>query len=165
MYTSKSLISAQILIDPLKAQRFAFERYTMPTQGSCTDPMSLQYDQYGRRASPESLTTNTQGGACNFSSPIVNLQNFLIRENNVDRPYIYTDMTGSNGGYDALGFGRNMINSYTGGLENNIGGWERLNMGKNAKSNVQACLPPSTYRTDPLIPKSMSAANSIVYHG
>lgn len=169
MYTSKSLISASIHIDPKKAERLAFERYTIPSWGSCTNPASLNHDQYGRMASQETLTTNTQGGSCNTSSPIVNLQNFLIRENNVDRPYIYVSMDNEGSAYDTMGVGRVMQKTYTGGLENNVGGWERINMDRNPKSNMganQALCAPRQFRgyVDPNIPKSMSTAMNSVYN-
>lgn len=164
MYTSKSLISANSHIDVGKSPNYASERYTIPTFGACSDPQSLNHDIYGRYAAPETLSINTQGGSCNFSSPVVNLQNYMIREMNIDRPYIYTDITGSFGGYDALGVGRNMQKTYTGGLGNNVGGFERLNMDRNNKSNIEFCRPPVFRTTDPSAHKSMGSMNVSVYN-
>ena len=74
-----------------------------------------------------------------------NLQNFLIRENNVDRPYIHHDLAGGSP-YDTMGSGRQMQHTFNGGTENNRGGWYRVNMPRDSQGCVMA--PPMHYHTD-----------------
>lgn len=144
--TKKALTSAAYHIDQGQAQRFAFERYNLSDADHCVDPNQLTFDQFHRLASPYSLTRVGQGGSCSALDPHLNLQAWLTRENNLDRPWIYADIAGGYT-YDTLGRGRDIQQTYNGGTENNQGGWHRINMPKNHVGECQL-QPPSHYHTD-----------------
>ena len=161
--SKKSLTSAASHIDPLMAQRYAHERYLLTDCDQCVDPNQLTFDAYHRQADPNSLT-RTQQGSCSALDPLFNLQNWLIRENNVDRPYIYNDLAG---GYmhDTMGVGRQLQQSYTGGANNNQGGWYRINMKSNPQANCNV-MPPLQYHTDSCYGnKSLAVANVYRFNG
>src|SRR3989344_8081437 len=161
--TKKSLTSAAYHIDPKNAERLAFERYLLTDGDQCVDPNTLTFDQYHRQADPYSLTLNRQGGSCSAMSPQVNLQAFITRENNVDRPYIYNDLAGSTM-YDTMGFGRNMQQTYTGGANNGQGGWYRINMPRESQGTCNMN-PPVHHTTDSFYGnRSLSSANVSHYN-
>lgn len=163
--SKKALTSAAYHIDPQYAARYAFERYNLTDLDQCVDPNTLTFDAYQRQADPLSLT-RTQQGSCSMLDPLTNLQNWLIRENNVDRPFIHHDLAG---GYlhDTMGVGRNLQQTYSGGTENNQGGWYRVNMPRNPKSDcAPCCTQPRHYTTDSSRnSKSMAAANVYRFNG
>jgi len=161
--TKKSLTSASYHIDPGNAQRYAHERYLLTDFNQCVDPNTLTFDQYHRQADPYSLTRYQQGN-CSTLDPLLNLQNVLVRENNVDRPYIHNDLAGGYQ-YDTMGVGRNLQQTYSGGLENAQGGWYRVNM---PRSSMDKCVPPyMPYRhTDSGFGNvSLAVANTNVFNG
>jgi len=142
--SKKALTSAAYHIDPGYAARYAFERYNLTDSDQCVDPNTKTFDQYQRQADPYSLT-RTQQGSCSTLDPLFNLQNWLVRENNVDRAFIHHDLSGGYM-YDTLGVGRDLQQSFNGGAENGQGGWNRINMPRNSHTcNVQ---PEQSYHTD-----------------
>ncbi len=161
--TKKALTSAAYHIDPKQAERYAHERYNLTDCDQCVDPNQLTFDQYHRQADGYTLT-RTQQGNCSALDPLHNLQNWLIRENNVDRTFIHHDLAGGHS-YDTQGQGRNLQQSYAGGLENGQGGWYRINMPR----DPQGCCdntPPLHYHTDSCHGnKSLAVANVSHYSG
>lgn len=161
--SKKSLTSAAYHISDGAAIRYAHERYLLTDCDQCVDPNQLTFDQYQRQADPYSLT-RTQQGSCSALDPLLHLQNWLVRENNVDRPFIYNDLAG---GYmhDTMGVGRQLQQTYTGGMNNNQGGWYRINMPRNPQDNCVLPMVP-TYTTDSCRGnKSLAVANVYRFNG
>ncbi len=143
--SKKALTSAAYHIDPKYAERYAHERYLLTDCDQCVDPNTLTFDQYHRQADPYTLT-RTQQGNCSALDPLLNLQNWLVRENNVDRTFIHHDLAGGYM-YDTLGLGRNLQQTYTGGTEDGKGGWYRINMPREAQGSCDN-MPDQHYHTD-----------------
>ncbi len=91
--SKRALTVAKYIIDPLSAERYAHERYNLTDCDQCVDPTTKTFDQYHRQADAYTLDRR-QSGNCSALDPVHNLQNFLIRENNVDRPFIHHDLAG-----------------------------------------------------------------------
>lgn len=162
--TKKALTSAAYHIDQGQAVRFAHERYNLTDAAQCIDPNQLTFDQYHRQASPYSLTRIGQGGSCSALDPNLHLQAFMTRENNLDRPWIHVDAVGGYS-YDTMGIGRDSQRTYTGGTENNQGGWWRINMPKNHVGGCQL-VAPNYYHTDSAVGnQSMAPLNVFRYSG
>lgn len=163
MYTKKSLSTSGYNIDPLLAQRYAHERYLLTDRNQCVDPNQLNFDAYMRQADPFSLT-RTQQGTCSALDPLFNIQNWLIRENNVDRPYIEADI---NGGYmhDTMGVGRQLQQTYTGGTKNNQGGWYRINMPRNSQATCDQNVPIHRTTDSSRGNQALAVANTYRYSG
>jgi len=162
MLSSKSIQNAVAQIDVGNAERYAFERWSIPNAGNCVDPNQLTFDAYHRQAHPDSLT-RTQGGSCSALDSAHNLQAWLNREAAVDRPWIPANLAGGYR-YDTMGNGRNVQTSYTGGTQDNRGGWYR--MAAPAPMQDPPCnRPPVHYTTDPARPKDLSVISTKVWNG
>lgn len=161
--SKKSITVAVKQVDTGNAERFAHERFNIPDADHCVNPNLLDFDQYHRQANHNSLT-RTQGGSCSIMDPYHNVEQFMIRENNVDRPYIDHDIGGGQM-YDTMGKGRQYQQSYSGGAENNQGGWKRINMPRESMYGNYS-QAPQYYHTDSAKGnKNMASMEKSVYQG
>lgn len=162
-FSKKALTSAAYHIDPGYAERYAHERYNITDCDQCVDPNNLTFDAYHRQADPYSLT-RTQSGNCSALDPLFNLQNWLVRENNVDRVFIHHDLAGGYM-YDTMGQGRQLQRTYSGGTECGRGGWYKINMPRNSQGCCDMT-PPPYYHTDSCVGnKSLASTNVFQYSG
>lgn len=123
--TSKALYTARIDIG--SAPRAYSDRFNLPGCDLCIDPDAYNRDQYGRMADPFTLKRDQQ--SCNNIDSIYNVQNFLIRENNLERPFLNPPLVGRYQPYDTMGVGRNFQGPRAGcGAD---GAWWQINMPKN----------------------------------
>lgn len=163
--TGRAITAAVAPIDPLKAVKMAHERYNLADCNHGVQLGEYTFDQYNRQAHHDSLPRYTYGGCPSAHGIHHNLQHRINIENNIERPYIDNDLVGKHT-YDTMGHGRHLQRTYTGGVSNNQGGWNRVNMSANNHPYNCQDRPPRHYTTDSSI-ASMTFAGAHVtqYNG